>query len=111
MVVKIGHTEVWGVGVDGMTRCAHYHGPVDVIALRFKCCGRFYPCRECHDEVAGHTAELWQEPEREVHAVLCGACGTTLSIADYLACAHRCPRCGAAFNPGCALHRHLYFSF
>jgi len=111
MTVKIAGTEVWGLEVDAQTRCAHYRGPVDIVALKFKCCGRFYPCRECHDAMAGHVAELWPESEREENAVLCGACGRTLAISEYLACAYECPHCKAAFNPGCALHRHLYFAF
>ncbi|NYF23235.1 putative CHY-type Zn-finger protein [Sporosarcina sp. JAI121] len=24
-------------------------------------------------------------------------------------CKSACPECSAAFNPGCSLHRHLYF--
>lgn len=33
-------------------------------------------------------------------AVLCGACGVEMSVREYLACANRCPTCGAPFNPG-----------
>jgi uncharacterized CHY-type Zn-finger protein len=40
---------------------------------------------------------------------LCGACKNQLTILQYLACGHKCPFCGAAFNPNCAGHYHLYF--
>ena len=42
-------------------------------------------------------------------AVLCGVCRTELSVASYLDRADTCPACGAAFNPGCRNHHHLYF--
>ena len=100
---------VHGVGVDAQTRCAHYHSPVDVIALRFPCCDAWYPCIECHEETADHAPTVWPITERETRAVLCGVCGTRLTISAYLACESRCPRCQTAFNPGCATHHHLYF--
>ena len=40
--------------------------------------------------------------------MLCGVCGGELTIAEYLT-TDSCTRCGAAFNPGCHLHTHLYF--
>ncbi len=100
---------VRGIEVDPATRCAHWHGPTDVIALRMRCCGEWYPCYECHAELAGHPAEVWPLNERDAGAVLCGACGAVLGIDAYLGCESSCPSCGAAFNPGCALHHHLYF--
>ena len=42
-------------------------------------------------------------------AVLCGACGTQLTVRQYLACDNRCPACAAPFNPGCRLHYRFYF--
>jgi uncharacterized CHY-type Zn-finger protein len=107
---RVVHGEaVHGLDVDPFTRCRHYHGPSDVIALRFRCCNRWYPCFECHAACAGHPAEVWPAAERQARAVLCGACGYQLTIAEYLACRSTCPACGAGFNPGCARHRHLYF--
>ena len=100
---------VYGVDVDAATRCAHYHGPQDVVALKFKCCQRWYPCRECHDECERHPATVWPLAERDARAVLCGVCGWRLTIAEYLRCEAASTRCGAAFNPGCANHYHLYF--
>ena len=99
---------VRGAVVDDMTRCVHYRSAVDIVAIRFACCGEYYPCHLCHAEAAGHTARQWGIDERAEKAVLCGACGTELTVAAYLA-ATGCPACGSAFNPGCALHAHLYF--
>lgn len=99
---------VRGPVVDDQTRCVHYRTPLDVIAIRFACCGEFYPCHLCHAEAAGHPAEQWPVAERGERAVLCGVCRATLSIAEYLA-ADSCPACAAPFNPGCKLHTELYF--
>lgn len=99
-----------GVAMDAHTRCAHYHGPRDIIAIKFPCCGVYYPCHACHDARADHPAERWPADRFEEHAILCGACRQTLSIRQYLACEHRCPHCSAAFNPGCMRHRALYFA-
>ncbi|HCA60184.1 MAG TPA: hypothetical protein DEP46_19645 [Blastocatellia bacterium] len=101
--------EVFGVEVDEETRCGHWHSPLDIIAIRFKCCGRWYPCFDCHAEVAGHEPAVWPRAERAEKAILCGGCGVELSIDDYLACENLCPACECQFNPGCAKHYHLYF--
>ncbi|MFP4229134.1 MAG: CHY zinc finger protein [Salinivenus sp.] len=98
-----------GVSVDAATRCAHYDGPHDIIALRHPCCGVYYPCHKCHRAVTRHDAERWPRSRWEEPAVLCGACGTTITAAAYLRSDPFCRHCGAAFNPGCAAHRPLYF--
>ena len=100
---------VRGSNVNERTQCAHHHSDRDLVAIRLKCCDTFYACIQCHEEMAGHIAVTWSKEERQVHAVICGNCYRTMSIADYLACDNSCPRCGAAFNPGCADHYHLYF--
>ena len=99
-----------GRALDPQTRCGHWRGPLDIIAIRMRCCGAYYACRDCHDALATHPAEVWPLEAFGEPAVLCGACGHELTIADYLACDSRCPRCGAGFNPGCHKHRHLYFA-
>ena len=106
---RIHGVDVVGVDVDAETRCAHYAGPADVIAIKFKCCDTWYPCIDCHRALASHEVVVWPIRERDERAVLCGVCGATLSILDYLACGSTCPQCGAQFNPGCVTHRHLYF--
>jgi uncharacterized CHY-type Zn-finger protein len=107
---RIIHGEnVYGVDVDHQTRCEHWHSKLDIIAIRFKCCGRWFPCFKCHAEVAGHAAVVWPAAEFEEKAILCGACGYQLGITEYLGSDSICPGCGAAFNPGCVNHYHLYF--
>lgn len=100
---------VYGIGVDTETRCAHWHGELDIIAIKFKCCGDWYSCFDCHATIAKHAAEVWPAGEFAETAILCGACGHQLAINDYLKCDATCPRCDSRFNPGCAKHYHLYF--
>ncbi|GMA92604.1 CHY zinc finger protein [Homoserinibacter gongjuensis] len=85
---------IHGLPVDAETRCVHWHGPTDVVAIRFPCCDRFYPCHDCHEAVADHPAAVWPVRRREEHAILCGMCGTTHAIATYLA-VEGCPNCRA----------------
>ncbi|MGH8278914.1 MAG: CHY zinc finger protein [Gammaproteobacteria bacterium] len=97
-----------GALVDAQTRCVHYASALDVVAIRFACCGVYYPCYRCHAEYAGHPAKVWPASQFNTRAVLCGVCRHELTIAEYLA-SHACPHCGAAFNPNCRLHAHHYF--
>ncbi|MFD1598745.1 CHY zinc finger protein [Halobellus rarus] len=98
-----------GVAVDPETRCAHWDDDVDVVALRFGCCGHFSPCRVCHAETVDHDPEPWPRTRFDEAAVLCGVCGATLPARTYLDSSDACPECGAAFNPGCRRHRDRYF--
>lgn len=100
---------VKGKLVDGQTRCEHYHSAVDVIAIKFRCCGEWYACYYCHEEQAGHKAEVWPANEYHEQAVLCGMCKRSMTITEYLECNNKCPGCGAPFNPKCASHYPLYF--
>jgi uncharacterized CHY-type Zn-finger protein len=108
--VKIHGVEVHGVDVDLATRCAHYHAPNDIIAIKFVCCGEWFPCHECHAQLADHPASIWPSTQFDTPAILCGACGHQLTIREYLDCKSVCPRCGGKFNPGCANHHQLYFA-
>lgn len=101
---------IHGVELDAETRCAHWHSPLDVIAIRASCCGEYYACAQCHDALADHPLTPWPRERRDTPGVLCGVCRAELGIAEYLACDHTCPRCGASFNPRCSLHHHLYFA-
>lgn len=101
--------EIFGMGVLEDTRCAHYHSGLDVIAIRFRCCERYFACFECHENAADHPGARWSVHEFDRKAILCGVCAAELTISEYLACGFQCPACGAAFNPGCAAHYHLYF--
>ena len=111
-----------GVAVNPETRCAHWDSERDVVALRFGCCETFSPCYACHAETADHDPEPWPRARFDDPAVLCGACGTTLSARAYLdgegqrlsgnrtqSGDDTCPACGAAFNPGCRRHQDRYF--
>jgi uncharacterized CHY-type Zn-finger protein len=108
--VKVHGVEVNGVDVDLETRCAHYHAPNDIIAIKFACCGKWFPCHQRHAERADHTASLWSREHFDEGAVLCGACGHQLTIREYLDSGSVCPRCSRQFNPGCARHHHFYFA-
>ena len=101
--------DIRGVNVDAETHCAHWHSPLDIVAIRMKCCGDWYACKECHEALAGHAIVVWQSDERDERAVLCGACGYTMRIAEYLESPDACPHCAAPFNPGCHHHHHFYF--
>jgi len=74
------------------------------------CCRAYYACRDCHEALADHPTQVWPKAQWDEPAVLCGACGTELSVNAYLGCGSVCPACGAGFNPGCHKHRHLYFA-
>lgn len=101
--------QVYGIDVDGQTRCAHYNQPLDVIAIKHYCCNAYYPCHACHEALAGHPAHVWPVEHFDEPAVLCGVCGLELSVTEYLDI-NSCPGCQAQFNPGCKLHSELYFA-
>ncbi|MGO2111121.1 MAG: CHY zinc finger protein [Pseudoclavibacter sp.] len=100
---------IHGSVVDDETRCIHYRSPLDVVAIKFRCCGLYFPCLHCHDEAQDHPIAPWGADERGERAVLCGKCASELTITEYTA-ATVCPRCAAPFNPGCALHFDVYFT-
>jgi uncharacterized CHY-type Zn-finger protein len=109
--VEIPNTslEVRGVGLDAQARCVHYNSPLDIIAIRMRCCGIYYACKDCHDALADHPVEVWPIQEWDGRAVLCGACRNELTIAEYMASGYKCPACRSDFNPGCRGHYHFYF--
>lgn len=106
---RINGINVFGKPVDNQTRCVHWHSQLDVIAIKFKCCDKYYPCFSCHKETTDHKPEVWPRAEFDSKAILCGVCGTELTINEYMESDHTCPKCQAAFNPGCSKHYHLYF--
>jgi uncharacterized CHY-type Zn-finger protein len=95
--------------VDENSRCIHYHTAEDIIAIKFKCCDKYYACIFCHNEKETHTPIVWQKEEFDTHAVLCGNCKTTMSIKEYLGCENSCIVCNSSFNPKCVNHHHFYF--
>ena len=107
---NVHSTIVNGVDVRAETQCADWNSDLDIIAIRFKCCGEWFSCFDCHKAEATHDASVWASDERDVKAVLCGKCGHQLTIEQYFNCGAVCPQCNGRFNPGCANHYHLYFS-
>jgi len=106
-----GQTQiVRGVDVDPQTRCAHYRSAVDIVAIKMRCCGVYWACKDCHEALAGHTIAVWGRGEWDARAVLCGACGLEMTIREYMECESRCTGCGAGFNPGCRGHWRFYFA-
>ena len=105
----ISENRILGKPIDKQTRCSHYHSSSDIIAIKFKCCHQYYPCYSCHDETAGHAAEVWEKEERTTKAVLCGACGHEMTINEYFSSQNQCPSCRSDFNPNCGKHYYLYF--
>jgi len=69
---------VYGRTVDHQTRCVHYATVRDIVALKFGCCERYYPCVQCHDETADHPRQPWPSHRDHEPAVLCGLCKTEL---------------------------------
>jgi uncharacterized CHY-type Zn-finger protein len=100
---------VKGKLIDDEARCVHYYSPLDVIAIKFKCCSEYYPCYQCHEETTDHEPLVWNKNERNVKAILCGVCRNELTIQQYFDCDNECPGCKAKFNPLCSSHYHLYF--
>ncbi len=107
--IVINSIVVYGKPVDNQTRCTHWHSNLDIIAIKFKCCNRYFPCFSCHAETTDHTPKVWPKTEFDTNAILCGVCGSELSISEYMKCNNTCPTCSSAFNPGCSKHYHLYF--
>lgn len=107
--IHVKSVVVYGKPVDRQTRCIHWHSSLDIIAIKFKCCGRYYPCYSCHAETTNHLPTVWPASEFNEKAILCGACGQELTIDAYMASNNTCPNCSSLFNPGCAKHYHLYF--
>ncbi len=107
--MKIHGVTVMGVGIDQQTRCAHYHSDHDIVAIKFKCCGRWFSCLRCHAELTEHAVEVSSKKQFGERAVLCGKCGQELTISEYLECGSVCPHCEHQFNPSCVSHHHFYF--
>ncbi len=101
--------KVYGQTVDNQTRCVHYHSQLDIIAIKFKCCKKYYPCYECHLESEIHKPQVWSVAEHNQKVILCGVCKHELTIAEYINSGNKCTSCKSNFNPGCSLHYHLYF--
>ncbi|WP_211746097.1 CHY zinc finger protein [Paenibacillus sp. Marseille-Q4541] len=99
---------IYGAVVDNSTRCIHYHSEKDIIAIKFTCCERYYPCYKCHEEQADHSIQRWPQEQFDEYAILCGNCHTEMTIRQYMSTTN-CPQCHAIFNERCAMHYPIYF--
>lgn len=102
-------TKLYGSLVDDESRCTHYQTPLDVIAIKFKCCNKYYPCFKCHNEHESHNIQRWPTDQFDEYAILCGVCRHELTINEYMM-TETCPSCHAHFNNRCKFHYHHYFS-
>ena len=101
-------TEVYGSIIDEQTRCVHYHSNEDIIAIKFRCCGKYYPCYRCHDDHEDHAIIPWGTDEYDAYAILCGVCRRAHTVSEYMN-TDRCLKCSSKFNEGCKHHHHIYF--
>jgi uncharacterized CHY-type Zn-finger protein len=101
--------KVFGKTIDHQTRCIHYQSRKDIIAIKFKCCNRYYPCYQCHNLAEHHAPVTWEKKHFSEKAILCGCCKQEITITEYLNGDNTCPNCNSSFNPKCSLHYHLYF--
>ena len=95
--------------IDSQGKCNHYRRPLDIRAIKFRCCNEFYSCIDCHLENAEHQPQRWSPEQFHEQAILCGVCKKEISIAAYIHSNSNCPSCQANFNPKCKNHFHLYF--
>lgn len=107
MLIHSHHVK--GIGVDKETRCLHYKKDIDRIAIKFYCCDTYYSCFSCHEEEGCENPQVWPMNQFHQLAILCGLCGTELTVNEYLSCNSLCPSCQSPFNPSCRNHKHLYF--
>ena len=108
-IKKIVRVSIKGKTIDDNTRCIHYHSPIDIIAIKFKCCNDYYPCYYCHEESTSHSCDRWKKNEWDTKAILCGICKNEMTIREYLNSNNQCHTCDSKFNPKCADHYHYYF--
>ncbi|UUI02678.1 CHY zinc finger protein [Oceanobacillus jeddahense] len=103
-------TTIYGVIVDDQTRCKHYHTTKDIIAIKFNCCQKYYPCYQCHEACEDHPISVWGKDEFDELAIICGVCKTEHTINQYMN-TNKCLHCESPFNEGCQKHYHLYFDY
>lgn len=107
--IKIQGHDVHGVQVNSQTGCLHYNSSLDLVAIKFKCCGNYYACYSCHLALNTHPIQRWQHEDLNEKAILCGHCGTEMTIHQYVVSKSTCLNCHSPFNPKCQLHWNLYF--
>ena len=109
-IPRLPKVQVFGSLSDSSkTKCQHYNSDRDIIAIKLKCCQKFYSCILCHNAAEEHETMVWTVAEFDDKAIFCGNCESVLSIHNYLSCNSTCPLCLAEFNPRCSNHYHYYF--
>lgn len=115
---NIMRAQIEGQLIDDQSRCVHWHSELDVIAIRFKCCDKYYACYSCHNSLEDHTIEKFSLTKDALEPlILCGICKQKMSFDEYQGAFSgwdscndlRCPFCTAKFNPGCKFHYDIYF--
>jgi uncharacterized CHY-type Zn-finger protein len=101
--------KIYGKLIDENTRCIHYNSLQDIIAIKLKCCNKYYACIHCHNELEEHEPIVWEKDEFENTAIICGFCAAEITIKNYFECDNVCPACKSLFNPKCSNHYHFYF--
>lgn len=96
---------IYGLQLDAVGRCQHYHTEQDIVALKCHGCQKYYACYKCHDSLEDHLFQA--NPSSEWFPVFCGICQTPLSQESYAK--GYCPSCLSQFNPKCQLHKSIYF--
>ncbi|MCX8028785.1 MAG: CHY zinc finger protein [Brevinematales bacterium] len=107
--ILINGVKIFGVDIDDNSRCIHYHSDRDIVAIKFKCCRKYYSCYKCHNEMEDHNIIIWNVKDFGSKVVMCGLCGFEMSVWEYMNSNFRCPNCCACFNDGCKKHFHFYF--
>lgn len=69
---------------DESVGCEHY---IRGCQMKCKTCGKFFPCRLCHDDVCDH-----EFPRYETEEVKCNYCGNEQPFSQY------CTKCGKCFG-------------
>ncbi|MDW3648542.1 MAG: CHY zinc finger protein [Bacteroidia bacterium] len=108
--ILIGGQRVQGLELDSQSRCVHWNSELDIVALRMPEDEAFYACYECYEAIHHTLPPRWKKEDfEEAKSILCGQCGTVMSVRTYLDSKNHCPSCKSSFNPGCAKHYHFYF--
>ncbi|WP_101842157.1 CHY zinc finger protein [Halobacillus sp. Marseille-P3879] len=100
--------KVNGMNLDSESRCEHYHSEVDVVAIKFYCCHKYYACYYCHQELTDHSPAKWPKDQQDEYGIMCGHCKNELPISQYMNTSE-CPHCSHRFNERCSNHFPLYF--
>lgn len=99
LTYKIYGINIFGKLVDWQNRCVQWHSKLDGIAIKFKYYETYYPCFSCHEDTTGHEPKVWPRAKFGAKVILCGVCGTGLTINEYLRSNITSPNCRTILNP------------